>query len=49
MIYRIECWAGIAAGVAAALAAYETHWFVALWLGLLAVVCVGLVLWKPPE
>jgi hypothetical protein len=49
MIYRIEWWAGIAAGAAGALAAYEAHWFVALWLGLVAVVCSGIVLWKPPE
>ena len=49
MIYRVASWAGIAVGVAAVLAAYEAHWFVALWLGLLAAVCAGLVWWKPPE
>ena len=49
MTYRIACWAGIAAGAAGGLAAYETRWFAAVGLGLLAIICAGIVLWKPPE
>jgi hypothetical protein len=49
MIYRIACWAGIAAGAAGALAAYEARWLAAGGLGLLAIICGGIVLWKPPE
>jgi hypothetical protein len=44
MIYRIAWWAGIAAGAAGALAGYEAHW-----LALLAVICAGIVWWKPRE
>jgi hypothetical protein len=49
MIYRIAWWAGIAAGGAGALAAYETRWLAAFGLGLLAIICAGIVVWKPPE
>ena len=46
MIYRIACWAGIAAGAAGALAAYEALWLAAVGLGLLAIICAGIVLWE---
>jgi hypothetical protein len=49
MIYRIAGWTGIAAGAGGALAASQAQWFVAFGLGLLAVICAGIVLWKPPE
>jgi hypothetical protein len=49
MLYRIACWAGLVAGAAGALAAYEALWLAAFGLGLLAVICAGIVLWKPPE
>jgi hypothetical protein len=49
MIYRIACWTGIATGAAGAFAAYEGRWLVAVGLGLLAVICGGIVVWKPPE
>jgi hypothetical protein len=49
VIYRIASWVGIAAGAAGAVAAYEAHWFAVAWLALLAAICAGLVLWKPPE
>jgi hypothetical protein len=49
MVYRIASWAGFAAGAAGAVAAYEGRWLVAVWLGLLAIICAGIALWEPPE
>jgi hypothetical protein len=49
MSYRIAGWTGIVAGAAGVVTAYYGHWFVTLTLGLLALVCAGIVVWKPPE
>jgi hypothetical protein len=49
MIYQIAWWTGIASGAAGAFAAYEARWLAALGLGLLAIICAGIVIWKPPE
>jgi hypothetical protein len=49
MVYRIVSWVAIAAGSAAVVAIYTARWVVAVGLGLLTVICVGIVWWKPPE
>jgi hypothetical protein len=49
MIYRIAWWLGIAGGVAGTLSAYHAQWPEAIVFGLVAIICAGIVLSKPPE
>jgi multidrug transporter EmrE-like cation transporter len=49
MIYRIASWAGIAGCAAAVAAAFYGQWIGALGFAVLALICAGIVIWKPPE